>query len=225
MTVQRTGTDMAKLNRIQTHTVPEAVLDRRQAVPALIERPEEYLVVAGLAGAAQELTAMTRDGPNVFGLGGAMGAAPMMALGLALAQPRRRVLCVTGDGELLMNVGALATIALLKTRLVANAAEVGAYLIDGLRSLAGKHPLVGDVRGRGLMIGVELVRDRQTKERATSERDAVVTAAFNRGLLVLGAGKNAVRFSPPLVLTREQADTAVRIFDEALTEVGGRVAA
>jgi 4-aminobutyrate aminotransferase len=63
------------------------------------------------------------------------------------------------------------------------------------------------------------VRDRQTKERAGEERDAVVTAAFYRGLLVLGAGKNSVRFSPPLVLTREQADTAVRIFDETLSEV------
>jgi thiamine pyrophosphate-dependent acetolactate synthase large subunit-like protein len=104
---------MAKLNRISTHNLPEAVLDRREAVPALIARPQDWLVVAGLAGAAQELTAMTQDGPNVFGLGGAMGAAPMMALGLALAQPQRRVLCVTGDGELLMNIGALATIALL----------------------------------------------------------------------------------------------------------------
>jgi thiamine pyrophosphate-dependent acetolactate synthase large subunit-like protein len=104
---------MAKLNRIKTHNVPGASLDRRQAVPALIARPQDWLVVAGLAGAAQELTAMTQDGPNVFGLGGAMGAAPMMALGLALAQPGRRVLCVTGDGELLMNLGALATIALL----------------------------------------------------------------------------------------------------------------
>ena len=83
-----------------------------------------------------------------------------------------------------------------------------------------KHPIIGDVRGRGLMVGVELVRDRQTKERATRERDAVVSAAFARGLLVLGAGKNAVRFSPPLVLTREQADVAVTLFDEALTEVG-----
>jgi phosphonopyruvate decarboxylase len=104
---------MAKLNPIKTHNVPEAVLDRREAVPALIARPRDWLVVAGLAGAAQELTALTDDGPNVFGLGGAMGAAPMMALGLALAQPMRRVLCVTGDGELLMNIGALATIALL----------------------------------------------------------------------------------------------------------------
>jgi len=114
---------------------------------------------------------------------------------------------------------ALATIKLLKDKLVANAAEVGAHLMSGLRSLMDNHPLIGDVRGRGLMIGVELVRDRKTKERATTERDAVVTAAFNRGLLILGAGKNSVRFSPPLVLTREEAETAVRIFEEALTEV------
>src|SRR5439155_20604013 len=109
---------------------------------------------------------------------------------------------------------------LLKDRLIANAATVGARLMSGLAALADKHRLIGDVRGRGLMIGVELVRDRQTKERATDERDAVVNAAFRRGLLVLGAGKNAIRFSPPLVLTRAEADTAVRIFDEAPTEIG-----
>jgi 4-aminobutyrate aminotransferase len=82
-----------------------------------------------------------------------------------------------------------------------------------------KHPLVGDVRGRGLMIGVELVRDRHTKERAVDERNAVIQAAFRRGLLVLGAGRNTVRFCPPLVLTAVQADTAVRLFDEALYDV------
>ena len=80
-----------------------------------------------------------------------------------------------------------------------------------------KHRLTGDVRGRGLMIGVELVRDRQTKERATRERDRVVRECFTRGLLVLGAGQNAIRLSPPLVLTKDQADTAVRILDEALS--------
>jgi 4-aminobutyrate aminotransferase len=69
------------------------------------------------------------------------------------------------------------------------------------------------------MIGVELVRDRQTKERASEERDAVVNSAFRRGLLVLGAGKNSIRFSPPLVLTRAQADIAIRIFDESLAEL------
>jgi len=104
---------MAKLNRMQTAIHPDPVLDRRQAVPALIERPEDFLVVAGLAGTAQEITTITKDSPSVFGLGGAMGAAASMALGLALAQPKRRVLCITGDAELLMNLGALATIALM----------------------------------------------------------------------------------------------------------------
>ena len=125
----------------------------------------------------------------------------------------------TFGGNPVSCAAALATIALLEDRLVANAADVGRHLMDGLKALACKHPLIGDVRGRGLMIGVELVRDRQTKEGATHERDMVVNGAFRRGLLVLGAGKNAIRFSPPLVLTREQADTAIRIFDEALTEV------
>ncbi len=125
----------------------------------------------------------------------------------------------TFGGNPVSCAAALATITLLKDTLVANAADVGAHLMTGLKSLSDAHPLIGDVRGRGLMIGVELVRDRQTKERATTERDAVVNAAFHRGLLLLGAGKNAIRFSPPLVLTKAQADTAVKIFGEALTEV------
>jgi 4-aminobutyrate aminotransferase len=116
----------------------------------------------------------------------------------------------------------IETIALLKNQLMANAADVGAHLKGGLTALADKHPLIGDVRGRGLMVGVELVRDRTTKARAIEERDAVVSGCFARGLLLLGAGKNAIRFSPPLVLTREQADTAIRIFDEALTDVENR---
>ena len=78
----------------------------------MIENPGDFLMVAGLAGTAWEMSALTHESPSLFGLGGAMGAAPMMALGLALAQPKRRVLVATGDGELLMNVGALATIAL-----------------------------------------------------------------------------------------------------------------
>jgi thiamine pyrophosphate-dependent acetolactate synthase large subunit-like protein len=102
---------MARPNRVSNQ--PAAVLDRRTAVPALIERPQDFLVVAGLAGTAQEMSAITHDAASVYALGGAMGAAPSMALGLALAQPKRRVLCITGDGELLMNVGALATIAVM----------------------------------------------------------------------------------------------------------------
>jgi len=100
---------------------------------------------------------------------------------------------------------------------MANAAEVGERLLASLRDLKGKQGLIGDVRGKGLMIGIELVRDRLTKERATAERDRLVEECFNRGLLVLGAGRNTMRLCPPLVLTRDQADTAVRIIDESLT--------
>ena len=154
----------------------------------------------------------------------AKGIASGMPLGVSLA--RADVMtwppgahASTFGGNPVSCAAAIATITLLQDSLVVNAATVGAYLMDGLRAIAETHRLIGDVRGRGLMIGVELVKDRQTKERATKERDAVVEAAFRRGLLVLGAGKNAIRFSPPLVLTREQADVAVGIFDAALTEV------
>jgi 4-aminobutyrate aminotransferase len=154
----------------------------------------------------------------------AKGIASGLPLGIAAA--RRDVMAwppgahaSTFGGNPVSCAAALATIKLLKQELMANAAAVGAHLMAGLRALVDKHPLIGDVRGRGLMVGVELVRDRRTKERADRERDAVVDAAFRRGLLLLGAGKNAIRFSPPLVLTKAQADVAVRIFDEALTDV------
>jgi 4-aminobutyrate aminotransferase len=123
----------------------------------------------------------------------------------------------TFGGNPLSCVAALATIKLLKESLMTNAAEVGEHLLAGLRELRGKHVLIGDVRGKGLMIGIELVRDRLTKERAGKERDRLVDECFNRGLLVLGAGRNTLRLSPPLVLTKAQADTAVRIIDESLT--------
>ena len=82
-----------------------------------------------------------------------------------------------------------------------------------------KYPLIGDVRGRGLMIGVELVRDRQTKERATTERDRIVQEMFKRGVLILGAGRNAIRFAPPLVINTSQVDVIVDVFDQAMATV------
>ena len=89
------------------------MLERSEAVPALIGRHEDFLIIAGLGGTACDVGAVTGDSANVYSLGGAMGAACMMGLGLALARPDKRVLVVTGDGELLMNVGALATIAVM----------------------------------------------------------------------------------------------------------------
>jgi 4-aminobutyrate aminotransferase len=122
----------------------------------------------------------------------------------------------TFGGNPVSSAAALATIKILKDGLIRNAADVGSHLLERLRGLMDKHPIIGDVRGKGLMIGVELVRDRVTRERATTERDRLVHEMFNRGVLLLGAGRNAVRFAPPLVLTRAQADTVVTLFDEAL---------
>src|ERR1700693_3148235 len=89
------------------------VLDRREAVPRLIGRHEDFLFVTGLAGTARDIAALTHDGAHIYTMAGAMGGACMIGLGLALARPDKRVLVATGDGELLMNVGALATIAVL----------------------------------------------------------------------------------------------------------------
>src|SRR4029077_13103983 len=160
--------------------------------------------------------------PDVIAI--AKGVASGMPLGVAVARADLMTWppgahASTFGGNPVSCAAALATIKLFKESLMANAADVGTHLMAGLTALMDAHPLIGDVRGRGLMVGVELVRDRTTKERAIQERDAVVNAAFRRGLLVLGAGKNSVRFSPPLVLTREQADTALRVFGEALTEI------
>jgi 4-aminobutyrate aminotransferase len=154
----------------------------------------------------------------------AKGIASGMPLGVALARADLMTWppgahASTFGGNPVSCAAALETIRLLKTGLMRNAETVGARLKEGLTALMQTHPLIGDVRGRGLMVGVELVKDRTTKERAIEERNAVVTAAFRRGLLILGAGRNTVRFCPPLVLTAEQADTAVRLFDEALSEV------
>ena len=88
-------------------------LERGEAVPALIGTHEDFLIIAGLGGTACDVGAVTGDAPHVYSLGGAMGAAAMMGLGLALARPDKRVLVVTGDGELLMNLGALATIGVI----------------------------------------------------------------------------------------------------------------
>ena len=125
----------------------------------------------------------------------------------------------TFGGNPVSCAAAIETLKLIRESLMKNAEVVGAHLMDGARALMEKHPLIGDVRGRGLMVGVELVRDRKTKERASSERDALVKECFTRGLLVLGAGRNAIRLSPPLVLTKQQADIALGILDEALTSL------
>src|ERR671916_528719 len=123
----------------------------------------------------------------------------------------------TFGGNPVAIASALKTIELLERELVANSAEVGAYMQDGLRRLMQKHACIGDVRGLGLMIGVEFVESRDTLKAAPELRDRVEIECFNRGLIVLGAGFNTIRFSPPLILSKENVDVALEIFDAAVT--------
>src|SRR5579862_3583084 len=110
----------------------------------------------------------------------------------------------------------LVTLELLENELIENSRSVGAYMMDRLREWPKKFRLVGDVRGMGLMLGIELVRNKETRERASAERDRVVQMAFEKGLLILGAGENTIRLSPPLTITRDQADFAMDILEECL---------
>jgi 4-aminobutyrate aminotransferase len=83
-----------------------------------------------------------------------------------------------------------------------------------------KHKLVGDVRGRGLMIGVDIVKDKTTKEYGNAERDRIVEMAFEKGILFLGCGPSTIRLCPPLVVTKEEADVAVDVLEECIAAVG-----
>jgi len=117
---------------------------------------------------------------------------------------------------------ALATIALLKEQLIANAASVGTYLMEELAQMKSRHHLIGDVRGKGLMIGIECVRNRDTKEMAIPERNAIIQRCFQKGLLLLGCGQNVVRIVPPLIITKRDADVALDILDTVFAEVERR---
>lgn len=116
---------------------------------------------------------------------------------------------------------ALATIQILEEELMTNAEVQGERLMAGLRDLQKSFECIGDVRGKGLMVGVELVKDRVSKERATDWRNSIVRQAFTKGLLLLGCGDNSIRFCPPLTVTAEQIDLCVSIFGDTVREVAG----
>ncbi len=122
----------------------------------------------------------------------------------------------TFGGNPVCIASALKTIELLQRELVANAAAVGDYLKSGLQKLMAKHECIGDVRGMGFMLGVEFVKDTTSREPDPELRDRVEMASYNRGLILLGCGANSIRWSPPLILMKENVDVALDIFDEAI---------
>lgn len=111
---------------------------------------------------------------------------------------------------------ALTTIDLLQNGLVSNSREVGSYLEAGLNKLKDKYDCIGDVRGLGMMLGVEFVTDKQSLKPAAELRDKIEYACYERGLIILGCGSNSIRWSPPLILTRENVDVALEIFEDAI---------
>jgi len=125
----------------------------------------------------------------------------------------------TFGGNPVSCAAALATLKLLRGGLVENAGRVGARLIDRLRTMMRTHPLIGDVRGLGLMVGVEVVRDRATREAAPKERHEIIVKAFERGLLMLPCGASTIRLSPPLIASDADVDKAVGILDAAFADV------
>lgn len=122
----------------------------------------------------------------------------------------------TFGGNPVAIASALKTIELLEGGLVDNARDVGAHLETGLRRLQDKYECIGDVRGLGMMLGVEFVTDKASKKPDAALRDRIEMACFERGLILLGCGTSTIRWSPPLILSRENADVALEIFDAAI---------
>ena len=160
--------------------------------------------------------------PDIFAL--AKGIASGMPLGAMVSQSEvmdwvRGSHASTFGGNPISCQAALTTIELLEEGLIQNAAIQGEYLLKNLRDLQKQFHLIGDVRGKGLMIGIEMVRDKKTKEKAIEERNAVIQGCFEKGLLILGCGENVIRFSPPLIITQREADIALTILEEVLKKV------
>ncbi|HXW56130.1 MAG TPA: acetyl ornithine aminotransferase family protein [Candidatus Cybelea sp.] len=125
----------------------------------------------------------------------------------------------TFGGNPVCIAASLATIKLLEEQYISNARRVGDFILRKISGWREKHKVVGDIRGRGLMIGIEFVRDQKTKEKAPELRNEIVHQAFRKGLLVLGSGDTTLRLCPPLLIDEEQADFAIHTLDELITQV------
>jgi 4-aminobutyrate aminotransferase len=123
----------------------------------------------------------------------------------------------TYGGNPIACAAALATMDLIRDEYLQNAQEVGDYAIDALNEIATRHPSIGQVRGIGLMIGVEFVKNKQSKEPAHDLRERIVQRAFERGLISLGCGKSTIRISPSLNITKSEIDDGLEIFEESIT--------
>jgi 4-aminobutyrate aminotransferase len=126
----------------------------------------------------------------------------------------------TFGGNPVSIAAALATLDVIeRENLRENATTVGNHMLERMADWPKKYNIVGDVRGRGLMVGVEIVKDQKTKEYAAAERDRIVELAFERGVLLLGCGPSTVRIAPPLIVTQDESDVCVDVLDECIAIV------
>ena len=154
----------------------------------------------------------------------AKGIASGMPLGITLA--RAEIMdwvpgshASTFGGNPICIEAALATMNVLEREGIRNAEKVGNFIMKRITRWVDKHPMVGDVRGLGLMIGIEIVKNKKTRDTAHDERDRIVELAFERGVLFLGAGENTIRVAPPLIVSEEQADIAMDVLEECIAIV------
>lgn len=159
--------------------------------------------------------------PDIFCV--AKGIASGMPLGLMVA--RKSIVTWpkgshgnTYGGNPLSCAAALATLEVIENELLENASRAGAFAMEKLRAMQERHPTIGEVRGIGLMIGIEFVYDRQTKQHADDLRDRIVDLAFEKGLLTLGAGRNVIRISPPLSVSTAELEEGLTILEQAIAQ-------
>jgi 4-aminobutyrate aminotransferase len=126
----------------------------------------------------------------------------------------------TFGGNPVCIAAAMATLDVIESEgLMKNASDVGNHMLKRMADWPSKHKLVGDVRGRGLMIGVEIIKDKKTKEYGAAERDRIVQLAFERGILFLGCGPSTIRIAPALVVSKDEADVAMDALEESISVV------
>ncbi|MEW6025915.1 MAG: acetyl ornithine aminotransferase family protein [Planctomycetota bacterium] len=125
----------------------------------------------------------------------------------------------TFGGNPVCCAAALKTIEMLNDSLIANARSTGDYLLKRLKGLQNKYDFVGDVRGKGLMVGIEIVKNRKTKAKDLEKRTKIVNECFKSGILLVGCGENNIRFSPPLIITKSDIDVAMEIMGKVLRKV------
>ncbi len=157
--------------------------------------------------------------PDIIAI--AKGVASGMPLGVTMAHAETMnwepgAHASTFGGNPVCLAAAMATLRLLQDEYVANSAKIGEFMRVRLERLMDRHPAIGDVRGLGLMLGIEIVKDRKTKEKAPELRDAIIYECFRRGLLILAAGPSTIRLSPPLMVDEEQAQFALDTLSEVI---------